>query len=114
MKVVPALTNIAVSMISIANVKLFHKESIMYSDYERSLGSRIIKGAGIKRVGFDPTNQEHLESMYQFLTTGRWGKWQFYAELPFVSVPAYVAHQFCIHNLKLQLKKTDDRTEDRA
>lgn len=62
--------------------------------------SRILAGAKIPRAEFDPTNKVHCESLHRFLQTGNWGKIQFEAEFPYVTVPETVMRKFCEHMLK--------------
>jgi hypothetical protein len=53
-------------------------------------GSNVLRKARIPREYFDPQNSKHMESLDAFLETGNWGKIQFYAEAPYVTVPETV------------------------
>lgn len=56
-----------------------------------SLGvSDVLRRARVYREEFDVNNKEHLLSLDTFLKTGNWGKIQFFAEAPYVTVPETV------------------------
>lgn len=63
----------------------------------------------IERAVFDPTNQEHLESLDAYLRTGNWGAIQFLPELPFVEVPITVLTKFAMHQRKVHGESAVER-----
>jgi len=58
-----------------------------------------LRGTRVRRESFDPTNQEHLESLRKFVSTGSWGEVKFFAEAPFTEVPATVMMKYAAHTL---------------
>jgi hypothetical protein len=49
--------------------------------------SKVLQGATLDRVSFNPKNRRHRESLKHFIETGNWGEVRFAAELPHVEVP---------------------------
>jgi hypothetical protein len=79
-----------------------------FIETEDRLMSKILKGNQVKRENFNPKNKAHLESFKKFLSTGNWGKIQFYVEAPYVTVPETVLRKFCMHQLKMLPKQTNE------
>ena len=52
--------------------------------------SKALRNARIPRQEFNPADASHRESLKNFLETGNWGKIQFFAEPPYLSVPETV------------------------
>lgn len=75
-----------------------------FIETEDRLMSKILKGNQVRRENFNPKNKEHLDSVRQYLSTGNWGKIQFYVESPYVTVPETVLRKLCAHHLKTHLK----------
>ena len=72
--------------------------------YTDRISTKVLNGSHVQREHFDPENRDHLSSLKKFLSTGNWGKVQFFAELPYVTVPETVMRKFCEHSLKAKLK----------
>jgi hypothetical protein len=58
----------------------------------------------VDRVVFNPMLPAHLESLYVFLETGKWGKVQFFPENPCITVPETVLRKYCLFNLSRKFK----------
>jgi len=64
--------------------------------------STVLRRHGSGRAHFDPTNEAHVESMRTFVSTGNWGKQQFYPEAPFTDVPTTVLMKYAAHREGIQ------------
>ena len=62
--------------------------------------SKTLRNASVPRQDFDPENETHRESLSNFLNTGNWGKVQFFAEPPYVSVPETVLRKMASYALE--------------
>ena len=58
--------------------------------------SDILRRARVLREVFDVNNLEHLKSLKQFLTTGNWGKIQFFVEAPYITVTETVMRKVAL------------------
>ena len=65
------------------------------------LVSKILTGNHVRRENFDPKNKEHIESFKKYMSTGNWGKVQFYVESNYVTVPETVLSKYCKHHLNM-------------
>jgi hypothetical protein len=63
-------------------------------------GASSLRSNSVKREVFDPSNPQHELSLKQFLNTGKWGDFQFYAEQPYTEVPMTVLVKYAKFILK--------------
>lgn len=63
----------------------------------------------VTRQIFDPENEQHIDSLKHYLRTGNWGEIQFYAELPFIEVPATVITKYTEHTLNVKRETARER-----
>ena len=63
----------------------------------------------VNRQFFDPTNEEHVDSLKVFLRTGNWGDIQFHDELPYIDVPMTVMMKYMRHQLNVTPETADEQ-----
>ena len=60
--------------------------------------SNVLRNSALKRVNFDPTNEDHLKALHQFRSQGRWFI-HFNVEEPYQEVPTTVYNKLMNHVL---------------
>jgi hypothetical protein len=88
--------------------QMFDVKSVMRKEGRTGHLSRVLSNSdiGLKRVHFDPANQEHRLIFAQFLQGGGWKDGiTFHIEAPHLTVPATVINKLIAYHLADELKR---------